>query len=148
MAKKEVVEKSSLEFLESAEGLQHEIGKVQTTVEKNKNVIYGVVGALVLAVVGYFGYKYYKAHQQEFISYKNSLSFVRTYSIKEPQWKFFEDFASKDSISLLNITAKEKSSIEKILKSSIARQLFRTEGYYESMNEDDTFIKKALEIIK
>lgn len=95
-----------------------------------------------------FGYKYYKAHQQEFLQYKNSLSFVRTYSIKEPQWKFFEDFASKDSISLLNITAKEKSSIEKILKSSIARQLFRTEGYYESMNEDDAFIKRALEIIK
>jgi TolA-binding protein len=65
MAKKEVVEKSSLEFLESAEGLQHEIGKVQTTVEKNKNVIYGVAGALILAVVGYFGYKYYSTSQDE-----------------------------------------------------------------------------------
>jgi TolA-binding protein len=64
MAKKEV-EKSSLEFLESAEGLQHEIGKVQTTVEKNKNVIYGVAGALILAVVGYFGYKYYTNSQDE-----------------------------------------------------------------------------------
>ncbi len=65
MAKKEVVEKSSLEFLESAVGLQHEIGKVQSTVEKNQNVIYGVVGALVLAVVGYFGYKYYTNSQDE-----------------------------------------------------------------------------------
>ncbi len=65
MAKKEVVEKSSLEFLESAEGLQHAIGKVQTTVENNRNVIYGVVGALVLAVVGYFGYKYYTNSQDE-----------------------------------------------------------------------------------
>ena len=65
MAKKEVVEKSSLEFLESAEGLQHEIGKVQTTVENNKSIIYGVVGALVLAVVGYFGYKYYTHSQDE-----------------------------------------------------------------------------------
>jgi predicted negative regulator of RcsB-dependent stress response len=64
MAKKEV-EKSSLEFLESAEGLQHEIGKVQTTVEKNKNVIYGVAGALILAIVGYFGYKYYSNSQDE-----------------------------------------------------------------------------------
>lgn len=64
MAKKEV-EKSSLEFLESAEGLQHEIGKVQTTVEKNKNVIYGVVGALVLAIVGYFGYQAWTSSQDE-----------------------------------------------------------------------------------
>ena len=95
-----------------------------------------------------FGYKYYKTHQQEFIPYKNSISFVRSYSINENQWKYFEGIAAKDSISLSNITVKEKSSIEKILKSSIARQLFRTEGYYESMNEDDAFLKKALEIIK
>ena len=64
MAKKEV-EKSSLEFLESAEGLQHEIGKVQTTVEKNKNVIFGIVGALILAIVGYFGYKAWNSSQDE-----------------------------------------------------------------------------------
>ena len=64
MAKKEV-EKSSLEFLESAEGLQQEMGKVQTTVEKNKNVIFGIVGALLLAIVGYFGYKAWNSSQDE-----------------------------------------------------------------------------------
>ena len=63
MAKKE--EKSPLEFLESTEGLQHEISKVQTTVEDNKNVIYGIVGVLLLAILGYFGYKYYAASQDE-----------------------------------------------------------------------------------
>ncbi len=95
-----------------------------------------------------FGYRYYKEHSQEFVTYKNSLSFVRSYSIDEPQWKFFEKMAAKDSIGLTTINTKEKSSIEKILKSSLARQLFRTEGYFESLNEDDPFIKKALEIIK
>lgn len=65
MAKKEIVEKSSLEFLESAEGLQNEIGKVQTTVEKNKNIIYGIVGVLTLAIVGYFGYKAWSSSQDE-----------------------------------------------------------------------------------
>jgi len=67
MAKKE--EKTSLEFLESAEGLQHELqhelSKVQTTVDKNKNVIYGVVGALVVGLFGYFGYKAYTSSQDE-----------------------------------------------------------------------------------
>ncbi|PWK27331.1 tetratricopeptide repeat protein [Arcicella aurantiaca] len=67
MAKKE--EKSPLEFLESAEGLQHElqheINVVQTTVEKNKTIIYGVVGALVIGLFGYFGYKYYTSSQDE-----------------------------------------------------------------------------------
>ena len=95
-----------------------------------------------------FGYKYYKKHQQEFVPYKNSLSFVRSYTVSEPQWKFFENIAAKDSISLTAVTANEKIAIEKILKASIARQLFRTEGYFESMNEDDAFIKKALQVIK
>jgi predicted negative regulator of RcsB-dependent stress response len=67
MAKKE--EKTSLEFLESAEGLQdelqQEIHKVQATVEKNKSIIYGVAGVLVVAVLGYFGYKYYTTTQDE-----------------------------------------------------------------------------------
>jgi tetratricopeptide (TPR) repeat protein len=64
MAKK-VEEKSSLEFLESSEGLQQEIGKVQTVVEKNKNVVFGVLGAIVVCVLGYFGYKAYSASQDE-----------------------------------------------------------------------------------
>ncbi len=95
-----------------------------------------------------FGYKYYKAHQQELLLYKNSMSFVRSYSINENQWKFFEGIAAKDSISISAIQQKEKTEIQRILKSSIARQLFRTEGYFESINEDDPFIRKALEVIK
>jgi TolA-binding protein len=51
--------------LETPEGLQQEISKVQTTVEKNKNVIFGVIGALVVGVLGYFGYKAYTASQDE-----------------------------------------------------------------------------------
>ena len=95
-----------------------------------------------------FGYKYYKENRQEFTAYKNALFFTHNYAINEPQWKFFEKIAAKDSITLTAITFKEKSAIEKILKSSIARQLFRTEGYLESINEEDAFIKKAMEIIK
>jgi TolA-binding protein len=64
MAKK-VEDKASLDFLETPEGLQQEISKVQTTVEKNKNVIFGVIGALVVGVLGYFGYKAYTASQDE-----------------------------------------------------------------------------------
>jgi TolA-binding protein len=64
MAKK-VEDKASLDFLETPEGLQQEISKVQTTVEKNKNVIFGVIGALIVGVLGYFGYKAYTASQDE-----------------------------------------------------------------------------------
>ena len=67
MAKKE--EHKNLEFLESPEGLKQELGhdieKVQQTVEKNKGLISGVAGAIIVAVIGYFGYKYYVSTQDE-----------------------------------------------------------------------------------
>lgn len=67
MAKKE--EKTSLEFLESAEGLktelEHDLDKVQHVVEGNKNLFAGVAGVLLLVVAGYFGYKYYLTTQDE-----------------------------------------------------------------------------------
>jgi TolA-binding protein len=63
MAKKE--DKTGLEFLESAEGLQQEIGKVQDTVEKNKNLVFGIGGVVVAILLGYFGYKYYQNSQNE-----------------------------------------------------------------------------------
>jgi TolA-binding protein len=63
MAKKE--DKTGLEFLESAEGLQQEIGKVQETVEKNKNLVFGIGGAVLAVLLGYFGFKYYQTTQNE-----------------------------------------------------------------------------------
>ena len=41
------------------------MGKVQTVVEKNRNVIFGIIGALLVGVLGYFGYKAYTASQDE-----------------------------------------------------------------------------------
>ena len=95
-----------------------------------------------------FGYRYYKANQPEFAVYKNAMQFAHNFSIKDSQWKYFETLAAKDSISLNSITLKEKELIEQVLKSSIARQLFRAEGFYETVNEKDSFIKKALEVLK
>ena len=95
-----------------------------------------------------FGYRYYKDHQTAFTGYKNAMQFAQNFIVKDNEWKYFEALAAKDSIPLNTVTPKEKTIIEQVLKSSLARQLFHTEGYYETVNENDNFIKKALEVLK
>ena len=46
------------------------------------------------------------------------------------------------------ISAKERTDITNKIKSSIARQVWRTEGMVEVLNTDDNTIKKALELIQ
>ncbi len=95
-----------------------------------------------------FGYTYYKQNNQDLAKYKTASQFIANFNFSEKDWKYFEAFATKDSIQLNNINPKEKLFIISVLKSSIARQLFRNEGYYEAINLGDNYIKKALEVIK
>ena len=44
-------------------------------------------------------------------------------------------------------SAKEKYTLSVHIKSSIARQIWRNEGYFEVMNTNDEAIKKAIEIL-
>ncbi len=94
------------------------------------------------------GYKYYKANQQLLFTYKNATQFAQQFTLSQKDWQYFETLASKDSINIKNISQLEKSFLESLFKSSIARQLFKTEGYVESLNTKDDFIKKAMEILK
>ena len=58
-------EKSNLEFLESPEALADKITSVQPFFEKNKNLILGIGGAVVGAVVLFLGYNWYTTSQDE-----------------------------------------------------------------------------------
>ncbi len=49
---------AGLEFIEDPDALANRIVEAEDFFSTNRNLIVGVVGALVLAVVGYFGYRY------------------------------------------------------------------------------------------
>jgi carboxyl-terminal processing protease len=95
-----------------------------------------------------FGYNYYKQHQQLLSSFKSAPLFVKNFKLSNNYWEYFDKLASKDSIYIKTINSKEKIFLEKVIKSTIARQLFKTEGFVEVLNEDDNCIKKALEVMK
>ena len=63
-------------------------------------------------------------------------------------WKQFIAAAAKDTVDITAITAKEKTDLTDLIQAYIARQLWRTEGFYEVINSDDNGVKKAIEILE
>ena len=94
-----------------------------------------------------YGYKYYSANRDAFQQYRSTADFAKAFRFNEESWKFFEGMAMADTIDLKTISEKEKVYLYRILKASIARQLWRNEGYFEVSNEDDNTVKKALELL-
>lgn len=67
MAKKSTSSKdnSGIEIIESAEALQKEINKAEGFLKSNQKLLTIIGGAIVLAVVGFFGYNYWTDTQNE-----------------------------------------------------------------------------------
>ena len=95
-----------------------------------------------------YGYQYFLRNPAVSTQYKSPGSFVQNYLLEEGSWKLFEALAKKDTIDLKPVSAAERSYLEDALKLSLARQLFRTEGYYEEMNKNDKTVLKALEVLR
>lgn len=67
MAKKEnkTTPKSGQDLLESSEALQEKVVGVEHWIESNPKIVLGFIGALILGVGGYFGFKYWRDARNE-----------------------------------------------------------------------------------
>lgn len=97
--------------------------------------------------IGSFAYNFYLQNQALLKTFKTPSDFIKGFSLSDENWKQFTDAAAKDSINISMASAKEKASLSNQIKSSIARQIWRNEGYFEVINTTDEGIKKALEIM-
>lgn len=98
--------------------------------------------------LGRFVYRYYVAHNDQFQSFQKPSDFARSFKVTEPVFQDFLSFARKDSISLQSLSGRDRLFLEQRLKSLFARQLWRTEGYFEVTNAEDPMITKAIDIIR
>ncbi|MEO6538510.1 MAG: S41 family peptidase [Ferruginibacter sp.] len=92
-----------------------------------------------------FGYRYMLLYPASV--YKKPEEFINSFAISDDNWKLFVSLAAKDSISLDQISEKEIMFLRNALKLSVARQLFRSEGYFEAINAEDKAVKKAVELL-
>lgn len=54
-----------LDFLEDPDALEGKLEEVGDFFEQNRIVVLGIVGAIVLLIAGFFGYRYYQSSQDE-----------------------------------------------------------------------------------
>jgi carboxyl-terminal processing protease len=99
-------------------------------------------------IFGDFGYLFILKNPATVSAYKTAALFTSNFQFSETDWNYFTQLAAKDSIPVNRVSEKEKAFIIRTLKASIARQLFRTEGYYEVTNADDKAVMKAMELLK
>ncbi len=97
--------------------------------------------------IGNFAYNFYLQNLPQLKTYKTPADYIKSFSFSEGDWKHFVTAASKDSIDISTVSTKEKTDLTNRIRSAIARQLWRNEGFYEVMNTTDEAIKKSLEIL-
>jgi carboxyl-terminal processing protease len=95
--------------------------------------------------IGEFAYRYYLQNQDKLKAYKSTADFSENFNLPDQDWALFRLQAEKDSINLDDISPKEKNELFIKIKSSIARQLWRNQGYFQIINSKDEMVIKALE---
>jgi carboxyl-terminal processing protease len=91
-----------------------------------------------------FAYQYYITHRAALDAFKSPLDFVGGFSVDANMYKEFDRFAAADSVRLDGLSATEQTRLQQQIKSRLARQMWRTEGLYAVMNENDPMIRAAL----
>lgn len=95
-----------------------------------------------------FVYEYYMQNKTFLQTLKTPGELYKHFKPGEKEWQQLAAFAIKDTVDLSALSASAKADLLAKFQSMLARQVWRTEGYYEVSNENDPMIKKALEILK
>lgn len=95
-----------------------------------------------------FVYNYFIKHKEELKKYPSAIAFANQFDKEEILWQDLVTFAAKDSINLRGIPSYEKANVQRRMKALIARQPWRTEGFFQVLNINDPTVRKALEMMK
>ena len=98
-------------------------------------------------IIGDFTYHFYLQNQSRLSSLTGIADFGSNFSLTEEDWKQFQLLAKKDSIELSNINPSDKKELITQIKSSLARQIWHNQGFYEMMNKEDRSVLKAIELL-
>ena len=105
----------------------------------NKLFNYGVLNS--------FAFEYTDYNRVLFLKkYKTAQEFISNFKLGEPEIDAFKKYLITKKITNIFFNGKEKG-FNQILKALIGRNLFDKDAYYPILNENDTAILKAVEIL-
>ncbi len=94
--------------------------------------------------IGIFVYRYYMQNRAFFDAMKTPADLQAQFIPGEKEWNGIVAYAKKDDISLQNVSLALKNDILQRIKVLMARQIWRSEGYFEISNRTDPTVLKAL----
>lgn len=98
-------------------------------------------------ILNKFVYNYYIQHKAEFKKYPSATEFATGFKQDDTLWNALVSFAAKDSTDISKVSETEKQIVQRRIKALLARQPWRTEGFYKVLNSSDPVVKRALDEI-
>jgi carboxyl-terminal processing protease len=92
-------------------------------------------------------YYYYLQHKQQIDQYSSAADYTQRFNNGDEMWNNLLQSGTGDSINLKTLGEKEKQSLQLRLKALLARYRFRSNGFYQVLNNEDSMVKKAVELI-
>lgn len=95
-----------------------------------------------------FSFRYVETHRSDFDNLKPE-DFAKSFEMRDNVLDSFLAFAAKQGEKRNDRQWKRVKNLVKLyIKATIARQIWSDKGYYLVMNQDDSFIRKALKYIR
>lgn len=117
------------------------VGFDTSTLAKNITALY------VDGTLSRFIYAYYTQHLSTFQSFKDPADFVAGFHDDDKVWSSLAAYTAKDTINISAIPKRDKEILQHRIKAMLARQIWRTQGYFEVSNAYDPAVNKALEVL-
>jgi len=96
---------------------------------------------------GKFIYRYYIRDKKFFNQFRDPVDFNLRFNANAETWKALTAYISENNIQLSALNEKDRTEIEKRIKSGMARQIWGINGYYQVINNYDKTVLEARKIL-
>lgn len=107
-----------------------------------------VLQVLMTSTLNDFAYYDFVSNRKQYTAFKNAANFKVNFKVTALQWNRFVAFATKEGLNFNTIDARSKDFILNRIKALIARQIWRTNGYFVVANDADILVGKAVKLVQ